>query len=72
MDKIKLAHGNGGQGNNEPISKIFYKAFKNEILEASEDTVIMGTKPRYLTCSVIIKEGFSIDIPTGELLPRIY
>ncbi len=97
MDKIKLAHGNGGEENNELITKVFYKAFKNEILEKSEDAAIihngelafstdsftvsplffagadigklavcgtcndlamMGAKPKYLTCSVIIEEGF--------------
>jgi hydrogenase expression/formation protein HypE len=100
MDKIKLAHGNGGEENNELISEVFYKAFENEILAASEDAAIiedgklvfstdsftvtplffagadigklavcgtcndlamMGAKPKYLTCSVIIEEGFSID-----------
>lgn len=100
MNKIiTLADGNGGQENNELISKIFYKAFKNEILESSEDAAIiyggelafstdsftvsplffpgadigklavcgtcndlamMGAKPKYLTCSVIIEEGFEI------------
>jgi hydrogenase expression/formation protein HypE len=98
-DKIKLAHGNGGQENNELISKIFYKAFKNDILGKSEDAAVieegtlafstdsftvsplffpgadigklavcgtcndlamMGAKPKYLTCSVIIEEGFDI------------
>ena len=98
MDKnIKLAHGNGGEENNELISEVFYKAFKNDILERSEDAAIihngelafstdsftvsplffpgadigklavcgtcndlamMGAKPKYLTCSVIIEEGF--------------
>lgn len=97
---IKLAHGNGGQENNELISKVFYKAFKNEILAKSEDAAViedgklafstdsftvsplffagadigklaicgtcndlamMGAKPKYLTCSFIIEEGFSID-----------
>ncbi len=97
---ITLAHGNGGQENNELINKIFYKAFKNEILEKSEDAAViedgklafstdsftvsplffsganigklaicgtcndlamMGAKPKYLTCSVIIEEGFSFD-----------
>lgn len=97
---ITLAHGNGGEENNELISKVFYKAFKNEILEQSEDAAIihngqlafstdsftvsplffagadigklavcgtcndlamMGAKPKYLTCSVIIEEGFSIE-----------
>jgi len=96
--QITLAMGNGGEENNELISKIFYKAFKNEILEKSEDAAVidggrlafstdsftvsplffkggdigklaicgtcndlamMGAKPKYLTCSVIIEEGFS-------------
>ena len=95
---ITLAHGNGGQENNELISKIFYKYFKNEILEKNEDSAViedgklafstdsftvsplffsggdigklsicgtcndlamMGAKPKYLSCSVIIEEGFS-------------
>jgi hydrogenase expression/formation protein HypE len=94
---ISLACGNGGEENNELISKVFYKAFKNEILEKSEDAAIihdgalafstdsftvsplffpgadigklavcgtcndlamMGAQPKYLTCSVIIEEGF--------------
>ena len=99
---VTLAQGNGGEENNELISKVFYKAFKNEILEKSEDAAIvhngelafstdsftvsplffagadigklavcgtcndlamMGAKPKYLTCSVIIEEGFE----TSEL-----
>ena len=95
---ITLAHGNGGEENNELIRKIFYKHFKNDILEKSEDSAIiedgklafttdsftvsplffnggdigklaicgtcndlamMGAKPKYMTCSVIIEEGFS-------------
>jgi len=97
MKTITLAHGNGGQENNELISKVFYKAFKNDILEKSEDAAVihngelafstdsftvsplffagadigklavcgtcndlamMGAQPKYLTCSVIIEEGF--------------
>lgn len=96
--QITLAMGNGGEENNELISKIFYKAFRNDILEKSEDAAVihggelafstdsftvsplffpggdigklaicgtcndlamMGAKPKYLTCSVIIEEGFS-------------
>ncbi len=99
MKTITLAHGNGGQENNELISKVFYKAFKNDILEKSEDAAVihngelafstdsftvsplffpgadigklavcgtcndlamMGAKPKYLTCSVIIEEGFDV------------
>uniref|UniRef100_UPI0040470F13 hydrogenase expression/formation protein HypE n=1 Tax=Aliarcobacter sp. TaxID=2321116 RepID=UPI0040470F13 len=97
---VTLACGNGGAENNELITKVFYKAFKNEILEKSEDAAViqngtlafstdsftvsplffngadigklsicgtcndlamMGAKPKYLTCSVIIEEGFEIE-----------
>ena len=97
MKNISLACGNGGEENNELISKVFLKAFKNEILDKSEDAAIihngelafstdsftvsplffpgadigklavcgtcndlamMGAAPKYLTCSVIIEEGF--------------
>ena len=96
---ITLSHGNGGEENNELISKVFYKAFKNEILEKSEDAAViqngmlafstdsftvspiifpgadigklavcgtcndlamMGAKPKYLTCSVILEEGLEM------------
>ncbi|RXI44155.1 hydrogenase expression/formation protein HypE [Malaciobacter mytili] len=99
MKTVTLAHGNGGAENQELISKVFYKAFKNEILTKSEDAAViedgnlafttdsftvsplffngadigklsicgtcndlamMGAKPKYLTCSVIIEEGFEI------------
>jgi len=98
--QITLAMGNGGEENNELITKVFYKAFKNDILAKSEDAAVihggelafstdsftvsplffpgadigklaicgtcndlamMGAKPKYLTCSVIIEEGFSMD-----------
>jgi len=95
---ITLAQGNGGEENNELIKKVFYKAFKNEILERSEDAAVignlamstdsftvsplffagadigklavcgtcndlamMGAQPKYLTCSVIIEEGFEVE-----------
>lgn len=97
MKAITLAHGNGGEENNELINKIFYKNFKNEILEKNEDAAViedgtlafstdsftvspiefagadigklavcgtcndlamMGAQPKYLTCAVIIEEGF--------------
>lgn len=95
---ITLAQGNGGEENNELIKKVFYKAFKNEILERSEDAAVlgnlamttdsftvsplffagadigklavcgtcndlamMGAVPKYLTCSVIIEEGFEVE-----------
>lgn len=100
MKYIKLAHGNGGEENNELISKVFYKAFENDILTKAEDAAVidngrlafstdsftvspiffsggdigklsicgtcndlamMGAQPKYLTCGVIIEEGFSVD-----------
>ena len=39
--KIQLAHGNGGEENSELIAKVFYKAFKNDILEKSEDIFLI-------------------------------
>ena len=38
---ITLAHGNGGAENNELIKEVFYEAFKNEILEKSEDAAVI-------------------------------
>ncbi len=38
---IKLAHGNGGEENNELISEVFYKVFKNNILEKNEDAAVI-------------------------------
>jgi hydrogenase expression/formation protein HypE len=100
MSQITLAHGNGGAENNQLIKDVFYEAFKNEILEKSEDSAIiengklafstdsftvtplffagadigklavcgtcndlamMGARPKYLTCSVIIEEGFDMQ-----------
>lgn len=100
MKTVTLAHGNGGAENQELISKVFYKAFKNDILERSEDAAViiegnyalttdsftvsplffnganigklsicgtcndlamMGAQPKYLTCSVIIEEGFEVE-----------
>ncbi len=97
---ITLAHGNGGAENNELIKEVFYEAFKNKILERSEDAAViqngtlafstdsftvsplffnganigklavcgtcndlamMGARPKYLTCSVIIEEGFEVE-----------
>ncbi|MDM5263973.1 hydrogenase expression/formation protein HypE [Sulfurovum sp. XTW-4] len=95
---VTIAHGNGGEENNELIKKIFYKHFENDILAKSEDAAViedgklafttdsftvsplffsggdigklavcgtcndlamMGAEPKYMTCSVIIEEGFS-------------
>jgi hydrogenase expression/formation protein HypE len=97
---ITLSMGNGGEENNTLIKKVFYRAFKNDILAKSEDSAVftlsgktamstdsftvsplffpgsdigklsicgtcndlamMGAKPKYLTVSFIIEEGFSL------------
>ena len=45
MEKnITLSMGNGGEENNELIKNIFYKAFKNDILDKSEDAAIIDIK----------------------------
>lgn len=41
---ITLANGNGGEENNELITNVFYKAFKNDILEKSEDAAVLDIK----------------------------
>ena len=98
MEKIKLAHGNGGVENNHLIQTIFVKNFANEILAQNEDSAILnnqklafctdsftvspiffeggdigklsicgtcndlamvGARPKYLSFSVVIEEGFA-------------
>lgn len=101
FEKVSLACGNGASENNALIEGIFYKHFKNEILEQSNDAsvfdasgklafstdsftisplffnggdigklsicgtcndlVMMGAKPKYLSASFIIEEGFEVD-----------
>ena len=97
---VTLAHGNGGEENHALIGDIFYKHFRNPILDRGEDAAVfamsgtmamttdsftvsplffpggdigklavcgtcndlamMGAKPKYLSCSVIIEEGLAI------------
>jgi len=40
--QVTLSMGNGGEENNELIKKIFYKAFKNDILSKSEDAAVLN------------------------------
>jgi len=39
--QITLSMGNGGEENNELIREVFYKAFKNDILNKSEDSAVV-------------------------------
>jgi len=40
--QVTLSMGNGGEENNELIKKVFYKAFKNDILSKSEDAAVLN------------------------------
>lgn len=44
--QITLAMGNGGEENNELIKEVFYRAFKNEILEKSEDSAVLNIESK--------------------------
>ena len=59
---ITLAHGNGGAENSELIKEVFYEAFKNEILEKSEDAaVIQNGTLAFSTDSFSVSPLFFID-----------
>lgn len=58
-NQITLAMGNGGEENSELISKVFYKAFANDILERSEDAaVIHGGELAFSTDSFTVSPIF--------------
>ncbi len=42
MKNVTLAMGNGGEENNKLIKDVFYEAFKNDILEKSEDAAVLN------------------------------
>jgi len=44
--EVTLSMGNGGEENSELIKKIFYKYFKNDILEKSEDAAVVELEIR--------------------------
>ena len=50
---ITLAQGNGGEENNELIKKVFYKAFKNEILERSDVCYSQSSYIVYMIWTVV-------------------
>ncbi|KFN38924.1 MAG: hydrogenase assembly protein HupF, partial [Sulfuricurvum sp. MLSB] len=63
---ITLAQGNGGGENNDLIKKVFYKAFKNEILERSEDAAVIG-KWAMTTDSFTVSPLFFAGADIGKL-----
>ena len=65
---IILAHGNGGAENNELIKEVFDEAFKNDILEKSEDAaVIENGKLAFSTDSFTVSPLFFNGANIGKL-----
>ncbi len=66
---ITLAHGNGGEENNELIKKVFYKAFKNDILSKSEDAAVLDVNGKIAmsTDSFTISPLFFAGANIGKL-----
>ncbi len=67
---ITLANGNGGEENNELITKVFYKAFKNEILNRSEDAAVLqldNSKIAISTDSFTVSPLFFSGADIGKL-----
>ncbi len=68
MKLITLAHGNGGEENNELIEGIFYKYLKNDYLKKSEDaSLIEGGKLAFTTDSFTISPLFFSGGDIGKL-----
>ncbi|WP_458699420.1 hydrogenase expression/formation protein HypE [Sulfurospirillum sp. 1307] len=68
MKTITLAHGNGGQENNELIEGVFYKHLKNEYLVKSEDAcIIEDGKLAFTTDSFTISPLFFNGGDIGKL-----
>jgi hydrogenase expression/formation protein HypE len=66
---ITLAMGNGGEENNSLISEVFYKAFKNDVLQKSEDAAVLdgGFKIAMSTDSFTVSPIFFNDSDIGKL-----
>ncbi|MBF0494009.1 MAG: hydrogenase expression/formation protein HypE [Candidatus Omnitrophica bacterium] len=67
MDNITLAHGSGGKLTHEMIGGIFFKYFKNEMLERAEDAAVFAIKGKriaFTTDSFVVKPIF---FPGGDI-----
>ncbi len=51
MKNVTLAMGNGGEENNKLIKDVFYEAFKNDILEKSEDAAVLNISNKNIAMS---------------------
>jgi len=64
---IPLAAGNGGEENNELISKVFYKYFKNDILVKSEDAAILNNASSNIAMSTDSFTVTPLFFPGGDI-----
>ncbi len=64
---IPLAAGNGGEENNELISKVFYKYFKNDILVKSEDAAVLNIAPGKIAMSTDSFTVTPLFFPGGDI-----
>jgi hydrogenase expression/formation protein HypE len=66
---ITLSMGNGGEENNELITNIFYKYFKNDILSKSEDAAVLKVEQNiaYSTDSFTVSPLFFSGADIGKL-----
>jgi len=64
---IPLAAGNGGEENSELISKVFYKAFKNDILVKSEDAAILNNVSSNIAMSTDSFTVTPLFFPGGDI-----
>lgn len=65
--EIQLADGNGGLENSRLIKEIFFKNFKNEILERAEDSAIIFENLAFTTDSYTVKPLFFKGGDIGKL-----
>ncbi len=64
---IPLAAGNGGEENSELISKVFYKAFRNDILTKSEDAAVLDIAPGKIAMSTDSFTVTPLFFPGGDI-----
>ena len=64
---VPLSAGNGGEENNELISKVFYKAFKNDILLKSEDAAVLELEANKIAMSTDSFTVTPLFFPGGDI-----
>jgi len=64
---VSLSAGNGGEESNELISKVFYKAFKNDILQKSEDAAVLELDANKIAMSTDSFTVTPLFFPGGDI-----